>query len=263
MRIKHFVITGLLIFVINSNSNSQEIVSYQTGEMQKGMTSLQKNKIKINGAAFAFKSVNIQYERKLFKNVSAAVTVRTMPYTSFTLAGFLNNQISDEHKSLKAGIDKVKVGNIAVTPEIRLYLNEKNNLSGWYLAPFYRYSRARMKEMTMLFENSLGEEVTATINGDYTSMSGGLVLGRQFMIGRSLSLDLWFGPSFGKGKILIEGTTNESLTKDDQADIRAEFTSWDIPMASRKASYSVRDISVQFKGTNIGLNSGISLGFCF
>ncbi len=262
MSLKHAGITGLALFMMCTTIIAQE--NQDAGSVASEANVLAgKNRIKLNVTSLAMKNVSLQYERVIKNNISAALTVRAMPYTAVPFRNFVNNQISDEHSELKNGISALAAGSFSVTPEVRFYLNSFSGSSGWYLAPSYRYTYARMREQSMLFTNNIGGEVTAKITGTFSANSGGLVFGKQMAIGRKLSLDLWFGPVVGKGKVNLKGVTDASLTSEEMRDIRTELSSWSYPLMNRESAISVRDIGVKYTGLSLGVNAGISVGFCF
>jgi len=263
MRIKKAVITGITLLMATIAISAQESQDNATTATSETNILTGKNRIKLNVTALALKNLSLSYERVLKSNITAAVTVRAMPYTSVPFRSFVSNQVSDEHSDLKEGISSLVAQSISVTPELRIYLNSYKGASGWYLAPFYRYTYAKMQEQSMLFTNNLGGDVTASINGTFAAHSGGLVFGKQIGITRRLSLDLWFGPVVGGGKAKLKGLTNESLSDQDIRDIKSEISSWSYPLMKRETSISIRDVGVQYTGLSLGVNTGISLGFCF
>lgn len=131
-----------------------------------------KSAFKINPLSALLRTGSVFYEHKLSKK------------ESFQLgAAYLGLKIED-----------VKFSGFSVTPEYRYYPKE-NALSGLYIGPYLRYQNLTVKDETS--------------KGSYSSVGGGVVLGRQWVYKSGFVLDLFFGPSYNSGKVKADDGSEE------------------------------------------------------
>jgi hypothetical protein len=157
----------------------------------------QENAIKINPLSAILATGNISYERVVGDK------------QSFQLGGYYTG----------VKFSSTKITGYGVTPEYRFYLG-KEALNSFYAAPYMRYQSISFKETEF--------DSKATLS----TFGGGLVIGRQWLIGESFTIDLFLGPNYSSGSV--------------------------------KVSFGDED---DFKGLNFftgfGLRSGITLGLAF
>ncbi|MDF2157279.1 hypothetical protein [Algoriphagus sp. CAU 1675] len=226
-----------------------------------------KNLIKVNLTGFLLKNYGFQYERMLSRKTSFALGVRTMPKGDLPLMGFLENQIDDPDTFKE--IERVSMGNFAVTPEFRFYLGKKSGPRGFYIAPYLRYSKSdiTVKDFEFTYEveeNGFFFEETRTLdlNGDIKGITGGLMFGAQWKLGKSLYLDWWIiGGSYGSSNGTI--STVASLTQEEQDGLRNELNSLDIPVLEYDVEVNSNGAKMTFDGPFASLRGGLSLGIKF
>jgi len=131
-----------------------------------------KNAFKINPLSALFRTGSVFYEHKLSEKASF--------------------QLGAAYLGLK--IEDVKFSGFSVTPEYRYYPKE-NALSGLYIGPYLRYQNLTVKD-----------EMN---KGSYSSVGGGVVLGRQWAYKSGFVLDLFFGPSYNAGKVKADDGSEE------------------------------------------------------
>lgn len=76
-----------------------------------------------------------------------------------------------------------------ITPEYRFYLSDSPAPDGFYAAPFVRYMSFS------LTESSTNDEA------DFSAFGGGLVIGRQWIFKKRISLDIFIGPAYYSGNV--------------------------------------------------------------
>lgn len=126
-----------------------------------------QNTVKINPLSALFRTGSLFYERKVSESSSIQLGVA---YTGLKL-------------------DDVKFSGLALTPEYRYYFKNKA-ISGVYTAPFLRYQNYSVE--------------SGSDKGTYTSIGGGLLIGRQWVYGSGFVLDLFFGPSYNNGDYKVK-----------------------------------------------------------
>ena len=161
-------------------------------------TFAQDNAIKINPLSAAVATGNIQYEKAIGES------------QSFQLGLF--------YTGIK--VTDTKFAGFGVTPEYRFYLGDKGALNSFFVAPYVRYQNF-----------SLTEEVSSS-KATLSNIGGGLILGRQWLIGESFVLDLFLGPNYSSASVKVK-------------------------------SGSENDLDTGVFGSGIGVRWGICLGFAF
>ncbi len=134
------------------------------------------NTIKINPLSALFRTGSVFYEHKVSEKASV--------------------QLGAAFTGLK--IDDTRFSGFSITPEYRIY-PKGNALSGLYVAPYARYQNFSVKD----------EEA----KGSYSSIGGGLLVGRQWVYNSGFTLDLFFGPAYNAGKIKAEAGSEEPEVK--------------------------------------------------
>ena len=221
-------------------------------------TTTQKNNIlKINLSALVFKNISVQYERKVAKTITVAANVHYMVFAKLPFLSTIEKAIDDP----SVPVDKLKLGSIGVTPEIRFYLGKRGAFHGFYIAPFGNYTKYK----TDLPIDYSGK--TGIFNGDVATFTGGLLLGAHFKISKSIYLDWWIiGPNYGSANGDLN--LNTTLTPLEQTELRNEIENLkaDAPFDDLIESYTVsgNGAYIKAKGPWAGLRGlGINLGIRF
>lgn len=225
-------------------------------QKEKETVTEKKNIVKINLPALVIRNISLQYERKVGKRTSVAVNVHTIPFGKLPLQSTFKNL--DDNGDVQ--FDKFQLGSFGIVPEFRYYVGKKGALRGFYFGPFLSYSNYKM-DLPIDYNNKTG-----VFNGKLNAITGGLQLGAQFRLSKSLTLDWWIlGPNYGSAN----GTLNfiSTLTTTEQQELRnaLEDLKNDAPLNTIK-SYTVNGsgASVVAKGPWGGLRGlGFNLGFRF
>ncbi len=215
------------------------------------------NIVKINLTALVFKNISVQYERKVSKSIAIAANIHYMPLSTLPFLSKIEEAIDDP----SVPVDKFKVGGFGITPEIRLYVGKKGALRGFYIAPFANYTRYKT-EFPLDYSTKTG-----IFSGDIPAVTGGLLFGAQWKLGKSVYLDWWIiGPNYGSAKGDL--TYSAILDPTEQLALRDEIESLraDAPFDKLIESYTVNGngAMIKAKGPWAGLRGlGINIGFRF
>jgi len=222
-----------------------------------------KNMLKVNLTALVLKNYSVTYERVLTKKISFAFSYRTMPLTSVPFKSSIIKAIDDDDIETKNAIDKVRVGNFAITPEVRFYLSRKGYGKGFYIAPFYRYAKFKVEQLNYDYDdNSVNK--TVSISGDVTANTGGIMFGAQWFLGKHIALDWWIlGPHYGSGNGNFVGKASHPLTQADQDDLRDDLEDIDLPLTDKIITVNASGATVKLDGPWAGIRAGISIGIRF
>ncbi|PBQ30790.1 hypothetical protein CNR22_03030 [Sphingobacteriaceae bacterium] len=181
--------------------------------------------IKLNLTPLVFRSLSLQAEYAFHRKMSIALGASILPKR--TLSEDLYNAIDDNPYSSNFSTPVYEGKNI--TPEFRFYPFGREGHSapnGFYIAAYYRYAHYTAHQ-TVSYQDvsSPGQPVyTARATHDYSGGTGGLMIGKQWIIAKHFSIDWWIvGGGYGKAKYTytwkIDGI---NLTEDQQAFVREQ-----------------------------------------
>lgn len=223
------------------------------------------NIVKINLLALPLKNYSFQYERVINKRISVALGLRTMPASGLPFKKAFSNIAGTEDPQVTQTINDLKIGNFAITPEIRFYLNKKKGYGrGFYIAPYYRFAKFKSEEVPIEYETSPTTTNTIKLKGDIATHTGGLMIGNQRSLGKYVTLDWWIlGAHYGKSKGAFNGVPTAPLTPGEQNDIRTTIEGIDIPVLKITTDINANSVKAIFDGPWAGIRAGISIGFKF
>lgn len=252
------LLSGMILLLIASTTNVQ---AQDSGDAESGP----KNLIKWNIPALVLKNYSFQYERSITRKISVAVGFRFAPKSKLPFSSQIEDQIEDDDQ-LKENIKQFKTGNFAITPEVRFYMGE-GFFKGFYVAPFVRYAKYTAEvPFDFEVEDPVTQDVrteTIPLKGNVTAITGGLLLGAQWTIGKRVAIDWWIlGPNYGTSKGDIAG--QKTLNQDEQDALRETLQDLDdLPIIKTKYHVDGNGAKVDFDGPWAGLRSGITVGIRF
>ncbi len=223
-----------------------------------------KNILKANLTGLLLRSYGGQYERVLNRTISVAVSYRFMPSGDVPFENVIINNSPDIDPDR---IDQMKLSSTAITPEVRFYFGSKRFGRGFYLAPFYRYASHEALDIPIDYKSSaVGSEIVDLLGkGKLKSNTGGLLVGAQWNLGKSLVLDWWIiGPHFGKGDGNITAISSRTLTEAEQADLKETLETNDLPLGiTSTVTVNANGFDMKLSGPIAGVRAGVQLGFRF
>jgi hypothetical protein len=223
-----------------------------------------KNVIKVNLSSIALDHYGLQYERVTGKKQSIAIGFGISPNVDLPFKSNLLDQF-EGNADAKTAIESTKFTKITITPEYRFYLGKKEAPAGFYVAPFIRYTYMNLSQ-DYKFTPSSNKPHTAHLEGKFSGIGGGILLGAQWMLGRHVTLDWWIvGPFYGVMKSDFHGTDDMSdMSAQDKADLESDIESVDLPLWEVDATVGNNVVDAKLKGPFYGVRAfGISLGYRF
>lgn len=234
-------------------------------EAQENTDSSQEkmNIVKTNVTAYAFRNINLSYERVINQWFSVNIGFGTMPEGKVPfINAFLKEEDEERFQNLR-----VKATHFTVEP--RFYLG-KGYGKGFYIAPYYRYSDLSSNTFDFYYDYNGPDGNTYQIplkgGGKAKGNSGGLMVGVQFFLTRNqnLILDLWIaGAHYGGGKGDFSMTSDFVLTPDMQAQLKKEIEDLDLPFVKYTVETNASGAKIKVDGPWAGFRSGLSLGYRF
>lgn len=251
-----FITASITLFAANVFAQDEK-----AEEKQKPAHAM--NIFKVNLTAIVLKNYSFQYERILNRKFSAAVGFRTMPNGDIPLKSTVEKLVGED-STAREQINNFKLGNTAITAEMRFYVGKKGYGRGFYLAPFYRNATYKGSGLKFTYENSAMVESTVSMSGELKSNTFGLMLGAQWHLSKHISLDWWIlGPHYGNGKGDFNGTTSTPMTVDEQADLKKELDDFEMPFGTKKVTVTANGANVKLDGPFGGVRAGILIGVRF
>ena len=158
------------------------------------------------------------------------------------------------------------MGNFAITPEVRFYLNQKGYGRGFYIAPYYRFAKFKSEEFPIDYESGPSTTKTIKLKGDIVTNSGGLMIGAQWHLGKVVTLDWWIaGAHYGKSKGTLNGIPSPDLTSEEQQNLKEEIEALndEIPLTKISAEVSAKNVKAIIDGPWAGVRAGLTIGIKF
>ncbi|ASK30681.1 DUF3575 domain-containing protein [Chryseobacterium sp. T16E-39] len=239
------------------------LVSTVSAQEAGNVSSEKMNIVKTNVTAYAFRNINLSYERAFNQWFSVNIGFGTMPEGKVPfINAFLKDKDEDRFKNLK-----VKATNFTIEP--RFYLGAGYG-KGFYIAPYYRYSKVSSNTFDFYYDfkptNGVTYEIPLKGTGDTSGNSGGLMVGVQFFLTKSqnLVLDFWIaGAHYGSGKGDFTLTSDYLLTPEMQQQLKKEIENLDIPFVKYSVETNANGARIKVDGPWAGFRSGLSLGYRF
>lgn len=217
-----------------------------------------KNVVKLNLFALPLKNISLQYERAVARKVTLAGTFRYMPTGSIPFKSTFIALADDPDTERQ--LNNLNVGNIAFMPEVRYYFGKQGAFRGFYLGLFADIARYNAD---LIYEyDDAGTTKTIPMSGGLTGITGGLMIGAQFKLGKKIYLDWWIlGPNYGTSDGSLSG--KKTMNASEQQSLRDELDALDIPLTRFTYTVDGNGATINMKGPWAGIRSGLCIGFRF
>jgi hypothetical protein len=230
-----------------------------------------KNVFKLQVTPLLYNTYGVQYERMLSSRISLAVSGGYMP----SLSSFLKDQLDvfiDDDKTVQ-DVQSLEMKSFSITPEVRFYVGKKNGPRGFYLAPYLNYSvhdlnmsnfnvQLDYEDVPEDYQGELSRNFN--LSGNIKGVTGGLLLGAQFKLGKAVYLDWWIlGASYGSGKGKLDVLSTVPLTQEWQDAVQERVDEIDVPMLKIESKVSANGLHSNLSGPWAAVRGGLSLGIKF
>lgn len=221
------------------------------------------NIVKTNITAYAFRNINLTYERAFTQWFSVNMGFGAIPEGKVP---FINSFLNDEDEKRFQNL-RIKAFNFTIEP--RFYVGQGYG-KGFYFAPYYRYSKVTSNTFDFYYDYDAPDGNTYSVPlkgfGSVNGNSGGLMVGAQFFLthSRSLVLDVWIaGAHYGSGRGDFTMSSDNVLTPDMQAQLKREIENLDLPFVNYSVETNPNGARIRVNGPWLGFRSGLSLGYRF
>ena len=282
MKIKHTLIMIMLVsglgllarepFLLKKADKGSNIFKTNASPVEKkkmyaNVNGVTNAVIKLNLSQIAIKNLSFQAEYGFHNKMSAAVGVSFLMNRSM---GNLYNT-SDEYED-NFSVPTLK--GFALTPEFRFYPGgneEKPAPRGFYIAAYGRYAKYKISQEVSYQETPSSTRYSATASQTYAGMTGGLMIGNQWIIGDHFSIDFWIiGGGYGKAKYTYSWVAPAAnLNAKQQQDVKDQanenfdgFSAFgldaEVETTKNSATMTVKGVPmISLRGM------GLCFGFCF
>lgn len=253
--------------IAQSETDSTETV-IDTPRIEKDPRPYRKNLLKINLAALTMvKSYNFSYEHLLGRKVSFVAGYNKMSENTLSdlpITKRVSDKIFDDGDRLNDDLDRIRVSNTAYTAEFRFYGGQFSGARGFYLALYGRYVNTKINYDYEYETNSATYNIP--LKSDLKGYAGGILLGTQFIISRTIALDIYVGGHYGTIKGDADGPVDLSaMSQQDKMNLKDDLESTTTIRDKNylNAEVSNSGVTAKVKGPLIGLRGGFSLGIAF
>ncbi|SMC53490.1 DUF3575 domain-containing protein [Pedobacter nyackensis] len=265
--------TLLLLALSATGANAQSETDstntvIDTPRIEKDPRPYRKNLLKINLAALTMvKSYNFSYEHLLGRKVSFVAGYNKMSEKTLSdlpITDKVSDKIFDDGDRVKDDLDRIRVSNTAYTAEFRFYGGQFSGARGFYLALYGRYVNTKINYDYEYETNSATYNIP--LKSDLKGYAGGILLGTQFIISRTIALDIYVGGHYGTIKGDADGPVDlSSMSQQDKMNLKDDLEGTTTIRDKNYVNAAVTNsgVTAKVKGPLIGLRGGFSLGIAF
>lgn len=256
---KRTILISIIITFISISSSAQYITQWHPSDNKliDGKTI-----IKGNLTSLLLNNYGIYGERIINKNLSAVVGINTMPERKIPFRSY----IKANNKETDAILDEMKISSISFTPELRIYTG-KGYGRGFYLSPYYRYEQFTVNDMIVSIEVDNYPTQTIPFAGDFKTHAGGLLIGYQWLLGKSKNIVLdWsiFGIHYGKSSGDMKGTVSRELSEAEQEFVKTKLDEMlDFPLIKTTNTVNSNSANINIDGPWSWVRGSLSIGYRF
>lgn len=242
----------------------------------------QNNVFKLNLTPLIIGDITVQYERVFLKKFSGSLGY------GYMMKSGLPSAITNNLKELSG----IKFSGSSFTPELRFYPHVlKDAPSGLYIAVYMKYSKYSL-DATVPFTAEYKSPIDPTktesktlnpsISGSFSGIGGGLMIGKQMVIGGHFVIDLFImGGHFGSGANISASTPTDiasslpdygTIRQDAREQLQAQLNGTKLPSFIPGSGNARINSSVTSSGISVALEkfpfigarfAGFCIGFAF
>lgn len=167
-----------------------------------------KNVVKLNPlGVIGYRNIPIYYERAIYGPVAISAGFGYKLPTK--VGGAYGRAIKAAVTNLGGTADFGRITGFSLTPEIKFYLSERGAPRGFYIGPYFRYSRYRLGMSASGTDPIDNTFYMADVAMQYKTIGGGIQMGAQWIINDGFTIDwFFFGPGFRRHEASMEVTSN-------------------------------------------------------
>lgn len=257
-RIFSFLFSFLFLLLISSEVKAQK--------KPRHLHLPSQNIIKTNILGLPLRNYHLEYERVLGKRFSLNIAYRQMPVGKLPFGKWFSEKFAQDDPEVYKTLMGMKIGNTAITPELRFYTSRKGYGQGLYLSLFYRNVQHKIHSFIVDYQDIQNVKQQVDFSGQVKGNTIGLQIGAQWLLGKRVVLDWWIaGPHAGQANATINGIITGTLLPSEQEQIRQELLEnglFDSKYATVDVHAKGATVSVR-KAPWGGVKAGLCLGIRF
>lgn len=227
-----------------------------------------RNFLKVNLPSFILSTYSIQYEFFPTDWMSLGLSFKFTPERGMVSKEKVIEIVEDTNNmdniSSPAGrfLDQLRFRGSTLTPEIRFYLG-KGLGKGFYLGPMLRFDHYKFTS-EYLFQPE-DQIYNLDFDGKLKSFGYGLIMGAQYPIGKSFTIDFFIGPYLSNIKIDTDSTYGgRELTDEELEILREELIEIQLPNGETDITLNNSSANVKMTSNTFpNLRAGLAFGFRF
>lgn len=208
-----FVLLFCVLFLLNKEGNAQ-------------FNNERRDAVKFNVVGPFTSLYSAQYEKSVSKSISFLLTGFYRPLKQIPFGTELDKLAKSRGLGITGVnfeyifVNEAKIGVLGASPEVRFYLGKKKNRT--FISLFGQYEDFDLNVPASLLVNFRGvdAEIITPIEFDIQTLSGGLLIGKQFRFGRFGVDAVIIGPHVGRANN-VSAEVSQSLLSQLNADERA------------------------------------------
>lgn len=279
MKITHTLMLSLFLGVTSLNAG--EPLIFNTAESGAGLLKIKpaassnrkalRNSdgetniaIKMNLTQLAMKNLSFQGEYGFHRKMSVALGFSRLLTNTLPASVYSGNEY----------MGPLSYKGYAITPEFRFYpggREDKPAPNGFYIGAYVRYANYKADQSISYYDEDNDKLYTGEAKQTYGGVNGGLMIGRQWIIGKHFTIDWWIvGAGYGKAKYTYGWVSRgQNLSPEEQQDVReaAEVVFKDISAFGLNGSVETTRNSATMNVRGVPMFSlrfmGLCLGYAF
>lgn len=256
----------LLISVSMTAQDQPRVPKAKPVKKKKQLYETVNNVVKLNIPSLLFRTLAVQYEKKISpsKTLALGVVFRPNLPTPF-VKDLLNDTSFTASAETRYMLNSSRYTSWMITPELRFYFKKKAP-KGLYAAPFLRLKHRAYSSNFQYQESTAGVMRTGVYKNKATVAGAGILFGLQILAKNKMTIDFWFlgpwaGVKFSNNASKINTST---LNEFDRAYIESSTESYNNAFGFSntykwsKDGFGNADNNVGFGLRMFGINFGYS-----
>jgi len=222
----------------------------------------QLNVARLDLSGLVIGKVQGSYEYSFGEKTSLDVSMYYMPNQGLQYLNLINFEIGNDY--IDNPLEKTVYNGVGITPGIKFYTSsEKDAPRGFYIEPYLRYATYGLSS-EFRYRNEDLTIANLTIDGNSTSIGGGVAMGYQFIISDLIAIDWSIFALGGASGNTVVNVQEQDLQEDLYTMITEDFED----VEKFYGTYTVEQISDnEVKATAKGflpcIKMGLSIGIAF
>lgn len=249
-------ISGLSQMIEHKENNSNQIDSKL----------FRRNGIKVNLFSLLVNNYSVSFERIISRKMSIQIGYRYQPY-KYLMENPIGRFLTKKGAAIDLRYYNFQTSNNALSSDFRVYTGKKYGAQGFYFGLYGRYASFDADNIDYNYITKNDDEYLVPLVSNFNGFGGGIVMGRQWLIKKRISIDYSFGFHYGKlNGSLVSNKDLSGLTNQEKNELQANIEELFIIVNKNYLSTITVDnsgVTGKISGPFLGIRSGLSIGIVF